>query len=294
MEFPFFDPAGAPNQLGYFLTIGFLSRPSIKQFVSEIRAREGIKPPVDEETLEWNLAHHPPEQFEEEAFEHVRDVWFEMVAFLNAHQQASSPFGEQEMQIIRAMGALDDDAAMPRLILDLAQPEQQARRVARAVAEFIVCDLLRIPEPVLPFAIDGVRVVASGEDAVVTATATPFTRLDDLIADFRAKCREVFGSNKRRKLPDLAEKLWFNFARSVYKERGETEGRMDRRLAELSFTINPEKRPAFDVASPDYEEIEEREAVRIRAMLSDLPATVERLRHPRPSQPAPDDPPCET
>ena len=126
MEFPFFAPAGAPNQLGYILTIGLLRHPAIKQFAAEVRAREGIEPPVDEHDLASNLEDHPPEQFEEEAFEHVKQLWSGWVASFNAQSQATRPFGEKEMEVMGAMAALDNDSPMPHLIMEFAQPDKQS------------------------------------------------------------------------------------------------------------------------------------------------------------------------
>jgi hypothetical protein len=265
------------DEFGYYFLVGMLSHPDVKQFVRATRERDGISPPEDEDAKRWNLEHHPPETYETEAFRVVRRVWQQMLQLGNAAFLHANPMTEADLALLRAYGNLPPDSTLPPMLLALTSDEDRIRDLARSVARYVVIGLLEIPEPFMPLAMDAVRVVGDGEDAVVFALATPATNLEALIRELRRACREQFGDGTRRRLPELAEKCWFHFARKVFRQEGDHEGRMDKRLAELSFTISPERRPDCDPASPEYEAAENREADRIRRMLSSLPGDIDRM-----------------
>lgn len=77
---------------------------------------------------------------------------------------------------------------------------------AKVLARHIVVGYLEVPEAITAMRLGGVFTDASTGAPVVYAVAGPGCDLDDLIAKFRATCREAFAQGRRERGPDKAVK----------------------------------------------------------------------------------------
>jgi len=247
------------------LSVHVLQADPVQRFVSDVRTREGIVPPIVHEDLQANLRDHPPEQFEEQALPVAREVLEEEMEDLPEVREGFRRLEEQLEE--SAIDATGDATSLLGTFDEVLQLDQLSQQGARIIARHIVVGLM---EPALPLSIDtmGVVYVVDTDDTgpMVVGIATQATDLDALLENFRTTCRHHFVPGKRHRVPrTFIETAWLRFCRTQLKRHGHEEGRMDMQLAELSYEIWPETRPGHDIASPEYEAELRKKADQIRA-----------------------------
>lgn len=259
----YLQPVRLRDKQAYAFTIGTLNEKPVQDFVDQVRQREGIVPPENAEELAYNLDHHPPERFEAEALEFTKAYFEEPSA---ADLGGLDLAGHDLSQILQEKPILVTPPGYLEQFMAAVVPLAEIRaEFAKLLARHIVVGYLEVPDAVSSIRLGGVFTDDSNGFPVVYAVAGPGCDLDDLIAKLRAKCREAFVHGGRERGPDKAVKTAWQRAIAHYLRRqGEAEGRIDLKVAELSFAIWPETRPQCDEVSPQYEAALRAEADRFR------------------------------
>lgn len=258
------QPGNLRDKYAYAFTIGLLNEEPVQDFIDRVRAREDITPPENAEELAYNLERYPPEQFEAEAFEflltHIEEPTPADLRRIDLSQIDVAEYLKENPLLFAPPGMLEPFMAVT---LPLDDIRTQAMLV---LARHIVVGYMELPVAIS--SLPSGWVFPTEQDGVpqVIMIAGPGCNLDGLIAKFRATCRETFGTGQRERGPDKAIKTAWQRAFAKYLRRhGEDEGRIDHKVAELSFEVWPETKPAFDTVSPQYEAAIRAEADRFRA-----------------------------
>lgn len=245
-------PGNLQGKYAYAYTIGLLSEDPVQEFVDRVRRREGIAAPENAEDLAYNLEHHAPEELEPEAFEflltHIEEPTSADMGKIDPTQTDLAEYMKENPVLYTPPGMLES-------FMQKAIPVGDIRSdAARVIARHIVVGYMEVPEPI--FSVHPGWVVPTEHDGVpqVLMIAAPGCDLDELIRTFKETCREMFGTGQRERGPDKAVKTAWQRAMAKYLRRqGEDEGRVDHKVAELSFEVWPETKPGFDEVSPQYE-----------------------------------------
>lgn len=268
------------ENLKYALTIGLLNQDNVMDFVDMIRSRENIVPPENAEELAFNLKHYPPKQFEKEAVKVIEEFIEQLfVECMNdygfAENKVDEPCSDDSTgQQIYAQILTILAEAFNKLI----QTDKLKAHLSKVIARHIVVGYMELPPPIFSVPFGGVMPLKFAGMDYVVMIAGPNCNLEKLFRSYRSQYRQTFGSGVRDRGPDKADKTAWQKAYAKYLQRhGEDEGRIDYKVAEVSFEIWPELKPDCDEASPEYEAAIIAEAERFRANKANFEGWQERI-----------------
>lgn len=270
------------DKIAHAFLCRILSTASFQAFVNATRHRHGITPPNSLAEIQAALTQHPPEDLEPETYEFVteyfqQDLDEDLDENLPAFRQHLAKLTDNQPASAQLPPAAEALAEMLQPALDILSQMLDPGIVAKALARHVVTDLLEIPAT--PEVSAGLvwPIPLLGETFVI-AMATPMTDLDELVATFRATCRDVFDRPQRDRGPDnLTDIAWLDACSRIFRLRGLSAVDTDLELAALSFDLAPHRRPPAPEHSDQYDDATFREADRIRRSITNYHQWLERI-----------------
>jgi len=249
----------APEHVGLFLSVGLLKDEKVREFIAQVREREGIYSPVDREELEQNLKDYPPDGFIEEATP-VAEEAFERGVFEDALEGI-------DPDVLAAQMPADALAYMEQLgemFEEFFQVDSVIPTSARIIARHIVAGPLEVPEP-LSMSGSAVGKLSLGDgESMLIALITPFADIEVVAEEIKDAFRKHYGRGERSRWPGkFEETLWLRHCAFEFALDPD-EAATYRLLAETALEVWPELRPQARGDSEEWKAAVERHMERIR------------------------------
>lgn len=255
LPLPEFTTSTARQEFGIKVTVHILKDWHVASHIQRIRKRHHIEPPEDQEGLAYNLEQFPPDQFLRSSRRIARQYWdHNFLRGLFAKTEATLPAGL--LQLLGAPIRLMVRRWVLRTFARVFALEDIIETSARMIARFIVADLQEIPAPVC-FPASAVRVYDLGEDTpLLAALILPHAWLPSVFQQIRQVHRAHFVEGERDTIPtDFVETTWLRYAGERLADDPDYQRAPWQTLAQLSFDLDPARRPPDGASAAEYERL---------------------------------------